>query len=363
MMQLHHAGMRAPAGADRRDAGLPVRQRRDRRPGHDAATRSSSSPRISSPPRVRAERAGFDGVEIHGAHGYVLSQFLSAEINGRTDRYGGSLENRARLLFDIVAAVRARCRPDFLARGAAVARTLRAEARRDPRRRAANCWRAARSTCSTCRCGTCSRSPRSRNSRAAACCRISPTSTAARCASAPPARSWRRGRAARAGARCRLRDHRPRRDPAPRFPAARASRPWLPRGVAAGDGRAPARRGPRARVHRLHEDLEGIRATRRLNARRPAPLSRASRPGSRRRRCAGRVSRASRCASATSGDSAAGRARQQRPAAAAAPRGSPAATRMRRPSMLAEAAPRHRIVDGVVLAELGEFAASSIARR
>ena len=47
---------------------------------------------------MRAERAGFDGVELHGAHGYVLSQFLSATYNRRTDLYGGSLENRSRLV-------------------------------------------------------------------------------------------------------------------------------------------------------------------------------------------------------------------------------------------------------------------------
>jgi 2,4-dienoyl-CoA reductase-like NADH-dependent reductase (Old Yellow Enzyme family) len=62
---------------------------------------------------VRAERAGFDGVELHGAHGYILCAFLSPELNQRTDRYGGSAENRARLIFEIIAGVRARTRPDF----------------------------------------------------------------------------------------------------------------------------------------------------------------------------------------------------------------------------------------------------------
>ncbi|WP_037619858.1 NADH:flavin oxidoreductase/NADH oxidase family protein [Streptomyces aureus] len=61
----------------------------------------------------RAEKAGFDGVEIHAAHGYLLSQFLSPLVNKRTDRWGGSLENRARMLLDTVRAVRGAVSPSF----------------------------------------------------------------------------------------------------------------------------------------------------------------------------------------------------------------------------------------------------------
>ena len=52
-----------------------------------------------------AQRAGFDGVEIHGANGYLLDQFLQDSTNRRTDEYGGSIENRARLMLEVVDAV------------------------------------------------------------------------------------------------------------------------------------------------------------------------------------------------------------------------------------------------------------------
>jgi 2,4-dienoyl-CoA reductase-like NADH-dependent reductase (Old Yellow Enzyme family)/thioredoxin reductase len=61
----------------------------------------------------RAVMAGFDLVEIHGAHGYLITNFLSPHTNKRTDEYGGSLENRMRLLVEIVKDTRAKIGPDF----------------------------------------------------------------------------------------------------------------------------------------------------------------------------------------------------------------------------------------------------------
>jgi 2,4-dienoyl-CoA reductase-like NADH-dependent reductase (Old Yellow Enzyme family) len=63
---------------------------------------------------VRCVKAGYDGVEIHGAHGYLLAQFLSKVQNTRDDRWGGSFENRARLLREVTRAIRAAVPSSFV---------------------------------------------------------------------------------------------------------------------------------------------------------------------------------------------------------------------------------------------------------
>ncbi|KAF0182290.1 MAG: NADH:flavin oxidoreductase [Hyphomonadaceae bacterium] len=112
VVQLHHAGMRTPK--DLID-GPPLCPSAESEFGARAMTldevERTTQDFIAA--AKRCERAGFHGVELHGAHGYLICQFLSADINKREDRYGGSLENRSRLLFDIVDGVRAACGKDF----------------------------------------------------------------------------------------------------------------------------------------------------------------------------------------------------------------------------------------------------------
>lgn len=61
----------------------------------------------------RVKQAGFDAVELHGAHGYLISQFMSPYLNSRTDRYGGSFENRMRFLLEIIHSIQNKCGKDF----------------------------------------------------------------------------------------------------------------------------------------------------------------------------------------------------------------------------------------------------------
>ena len=111
-VQLHHAGMRSPKELI---GEAPVCPSEDEATGSRALTLAEVEQLVEDfvAAAVRAEKAGFDGVEIHGAHGYIICQFLSPTINRRTDRYGGSPENRARILHEIIDGIRARCRPDF----------------------------------------------------------------------------------------------------------------------------------------------------------------------------------------------------------------------------------------------------------
>ncbi|MGB7473957.1 FAD-dependent oxidoreductase [Trichococcus sp.] len=62
---------------------------------------------------VRAKKSGADGIELHAAHGYLIAQFLSSHTNKRTDKYGGSFENRTRFLIEIIKGIKETCGMDY----------------------------------------------------------------------------------------------------------------------------------------------------------------------------------------------------------------------------------------------------------
>ena len=111
-VQLHHGGRRADPALTGRPNQCPWDD-----PDKNAVAMSTAEVEqvvadfIAA--AVRAEQAGFDGVEVHGAHGYLVGQFLDARHNQRTDRYGGSFDNRLRVLTEIIDGIRAATGPDF----------------------------------------------------------------------------------------------------------------------------------------------------------------------------------------------------------------------------------------------------------
>lgn len=113
VIQLHHAGMRSPeAEIHQQPVSASAIEKHNARGLSLSEVQQLRDDFIAS--AIRAQKSGYDGVEVHGAHGYMLTQFLSAEINKRDDEYGGSLENRARLLLEIVDGIRAACGKEFL---------------------------------------------------------------------------------------------------------------------------------------------------------------------------------------------------------------------------------------------------------
>lgn len=115
IMQLAHAGHRAETGITRLEAMGPSNWRNANgvigreMTLHDIKATAESFGQGA----VRAQKAGFDGVQIHAAHGYLLSQFLSPIHNKRGDKYGGSLNNRARFVLEVFERVRLCVGDDF----------------------------------------------------------------------------------------------------------------------------------------------------------------------------------------------------------------------------------------------------------
>lgn len=111
-VQLQHSGMRAPPALL---SGQPVGVWDDADRGVRALTTGEVEQAVEDfiVAGLRAERAGFDGVEVHGAHGYLPCQFLDVRRNQRTDRYGGNANNRARMLLEIISGLRTRAGDNF----------------------------------------------------------------------------------------------------------------------------------------------------------------------------------------------------------------------------------------------------------
>jgi len=110
-VQLHHAGHRANPLL----GGVPAPASSNTVPGVMAIT-TKEVERIRDSfitAAKRAQLAGFDGVAVHGAFGWILSEFMSPYLNDRKDKYGGSLENRARLTVEVIEGIRKTCGPDF----------------------------------------------------------------------------------------------------------------------------------------------------------------------------------------------------------------------------------------------------------
>ena len=105
-VQLHHGGRRAERAITGMAAQCPWDD-----PAHDAVAMTLDDIQLTIADfvaaAVRAEEAGFDGVELHGAHGYLLGQFMDSTRNHRTDAYGGSLDNRFRIVQEVMEGVRA----------------------------------------------------------------------------------------------------------------------------------------------------------------------------------------------------------------------------------------------------------------
>jgi 2,4-dienoyl-CoA reductase-like NADH-dependent reductase (Old Yellow Enzyme family) len=118
LMQIFHAGMRAPQrliGTQPVSASVNPTEASATGLTHELSENeiwcvindfAQAARRVSA--------AGFDGVELHGAHGYLICQFLSTEHNKRRDSWGGCLENRARFLMEIISATRKVVPSDFL---------------------------------------------------------------------------------------------------------------------------------------------------------------------------------------------------------------------------------------------------------
>lgn len=115
VMQIMHAGCNSFTIPQGEYALGPSTMKMPERCRCRAMTKAEISQTVSDfvAAAVRVKKSGFDGMQLHGAHGYLLSQFLSPFFNKRTDEYGGSLENRARIVLECVSGIRSAVGKDY----------------------------------------------------------------------------------------------------------------------------------------------------------------------------------------------------------------------------------------------------------
>lgn len=113
-LQIHHAGLRTPK--DVTEDTVSSSDYSDER----GSARALSQDEIDTihedfvDGAIRAEKAGFDGIELHGAHSYLFTQFFSKKVNQRTDQYGGNLDNRLKITRDIFNNIKKQVSDDFI---------------------------------------------------------------------------------------------------------------------------------------------------------------------------------------------------------------------------------------------------------
>ena len=113
LIQIHHAGLITPEAVFPYAYGPSTDEKNSR--SKELSVKMIEEIRdafISG--AYRAQQAGFDGIELHGAHGYLLNQFVSSSINQRDDDYGGGLEGRLKLATEIIRGIRQKCGDDFI---------------------------------------------------------------------------------------------------------------------------------------------------------------------------------------------------------------------------------------------------------
>lgn len=114
LIQIHHAGFMTPSSVVKTSLAPSdyVADKCNAREMNMEELKSTQEDFVQA--AIRAEKAGFDGIELHGCHYYLINQFMSPVVNKRTDEYGGNLEGRARFALEIISKIKQAVSRDFI---------------------------------------------------------------------------------------------------------------------------------------------------------------------------------------------------------------------------------------------------------